>query len=144
MAIGLGTCGTFDGLSRFFKAKDPGIRIVGFEPASSPVFSGGSQGKHGIIGIGPGFVTENFKRAKENLDEIILVDDAAAYEWTRLIARKEGVLCGVTSGASVCAAGQLAERDELAGRTIICFLYDTGERYLSTPDLFPSQNVLQG
>ena len=143
VVIGLGTCGTFDGLSRYFKGKDPNIRIVGFEPASSPVYSGGNQGKHAIIGIGPGFVTENFKRAKENLDEIILVEDSDAYEWTRLIARKEGLLAGVTSGASVWAAGQLAKRQEFAGRKIICFLYDTGERYLSTADLFPAETVLR-
>jgi cysteine synthase len=136
VVIGLGTSGTFDGLSRYFREKNPSVRIVGFEPASSPVYSGGQQGKHKLIGIGPGFVTPNFERARGNLDELFLVEDDTAYEWTRRIARTEGLLVGVTSGAAAWVAGQLAGRDELKGRSIACIFYDTGERYLSTPGLF--------
>ncbi len=136
VVIGLGTCGTLDGLSRFFRDRDAGVRIIGFEPAASPVYSGGRQGHHTITGVGPGFVTENFKRAEPNVDEIVLVEDAAAYECARQIARREGILVGPTSGASVWVAGQLAQRADFEGKTIICFLYDTGERYLSTPGLF--------
>ena len=137
IVIGLGTSGTFDGLSRFFKKQKPSINIIGFEPASSPVYSGGKQGKHKLIGIGPGFVTENFKRSRHNLDEIVLVGDEISYEYARKVARLEGILVGPTSGASVWVAGQLAQREEYAGKTIVCFMYDTGERYLSAEGLFP-------
>jgi cysteine synthase A len=143
VVIGLGTSGTFDGVSRFLKAKKPGIRIIGFEPASSPVYSGGPQGEHHIIGIGPGFVTENFKRSKHNMDEIMLVRDETAYDWARRIARKEGLLVGPSSGAAAWVAGQVALREDFKGKTIVCFFYDTGERYLSTPDLFLLDNVEQ-
>ncbi len=141
VVIGLGTSGTFDGLSRYLKTMNPEIKIIGFEPASSPVYSGGEQGKHVIIGIGPGFVTDNFKRSRENLDEIVLVEDDVAYEYARLITRKEGIVVGPTSGASVWVADQLARRPEYEGKTIICFLYDTGERYMSTPGLFTACDV---
>lgn len=141
VVIGLGTSGTFDGLSRFMKNKNPKVKIIGFEPETSPVYSGGEQGKHKLIGIGPGFVTENFKRSIKNLDEIFLVKDENAYEWVRLIAKKEGLLVGPTSGASAWVAGQLAEREDFDGKTIICFFYDNGERYLSTEGLFMADNI---
>ena len=141
VVVGLGTSGTFDGISRFMKQKNPDIRIIGFEPASSPVYSGGKQGVHRLIGIGPGFVTDNFKRSQSNLDEIILVENDVAYEWTRRIAKKEGLLVGPSSGAAAWVAGQLAERKEFEGKTIVCFFYDTGERYLSTEGLFLADNV---
>ncbi len=141
VVIGLGTSGTFDGLSSYFRKKDPNIRIVGFEPALSPVYSGGKQGKHRIIGIGPGFITGNFQRSRSNLDELVLVEDETAYEWVRLIAKKEGVLVGPTSGASAYVASELGKRKEFEGKNIICFFYDTGERYLSTEGLFPVGNV---
>jgi len=141
VVIGLGTSGTFDGVSRFLKSKNPDLKIIAFEPASSPVYSGGKQGKHKIIGIGPGFVTDNFKRSKQNLDELITVDDELAYRWARLVAKKEGLLVGPSSGAAAWVAGQVAQREEFLGKTIICFFYDTGERYLSTPNLFPADNI---
>ncbi|MHC4663095.1 MAG: PLP-dependent cysteine synthase family protein [Planctomycetota bacterium] len=141
VVIGLGTSGTFDGLSRYFKGKNPDVKIVGFEPAASPVYSGGAQGKHKLIGVGPGFVTDNFKRSERNIDELILVEDEASYNCVRLIAEKEGLLVGPTSGASAWVAGQLAEREEFAGKTIVCFFYDTGERYLSTEGLFKTDNI---
>ncbi|NQU05065.1 MAG: pyridoxal-phosphate dependent enzyme, partial [Calditrichaeota bacterium] len=141
IVIGLGTSGTFDGLSRFFKSKNKNIYVAAFEPASSPVYSGGIQDKHKIIGVGPGFVTDNFKRSQDNLDELILVEDETAYEWTCQIAQKMGVLAGPSSGAAAWVSGQLAYRDEFAGKTIVCIFYDTGERYLSTPDLFRADTI---
>jgi cysteine synthase len=139
--IGLGTSGTFEGLSKYIKSKKPDIKIIGFEPKNCPVYSGGEQGKHKIVGIGPGFISDNFERSQDNLDELILVSDEEAFEMTRNIARKEGVLVGPTSGASLWVAGQLAKRPEYKNKTIICFFYDTGERYLSTPDLFTDNFV---
>jgi len=141
VVIGLGTAGTFEGISQYFKKRKSDIKIITFEPAASPVYSGGKQGKHNLIGIGPGFVTENFKRAKEYLDEIMLIEDSIAFEWARLIARKEGILVGTSSAASAWAAFELAKRPEYKGKTIVCFFYDTGERYLSTEGLFPADNV---
>lgn len=139
--MGLGTSGTFDGLSQFLKSKNPEIRIVGFEPAESPVYSGGKQGKHKIIGIGPGFVTDNFKRSQQNLDELILVSDELTYEWTRKIAKKEGILVGPTSGAGAYVAELLGQRDDYKGKIIVFLICDTGERYLSTPGLFKIDDV---
>jgi cysteine synthase A len=141
MVIGLGTSGTFEGLSRFFKEKDPNVRVVGFEPASSPVYSGGQMGKHKLIGIGPGFVTDNFKRGAERADEIVRVPDDAAFETTRALARSEGIFAGVTSGASLWVANQLAQRPEYEGANICCIICDSGERYLSVDNLFPADNV---
>jgi cysteine synthase len=136
MIIGLGTSGTFDGISRYLKSKNKNIRVIGFEPEASPVYAGGKQGVHRLIGIGPGFITENFKRSQGNLDEIVHVPDEAAFEFTRLLAKREGVLAGPTSGAAVWVAGEVAKREEFEGKTIVCFCYDTGERYLSTEGLF--------
>ncbi len=116
-------------------------KIIGFEPASSPVYSGGVQGKHKLIGIGPGFVSENFKRSQKNMDELILVKDEDAYEMTRKLAKIEGMLVGPTSGAGVWVAEQLSLRPEFKGKTIVCFFCDTGERYLSEPGLFPVEGI---
>jgi len=136
VVTGMGTAGSISGLSRFFKEKDPAIRVIGFEPASSPVYSGGTQAKHRLIGIGPGFVTPNFERARDRIDEILLVPDDDAFAWTNRIARTEGLLVGVTSGAAAFAACTVARRPEFAGKTVVTLFYDTGERYLSTPGLF--------
>jgi len=141
MVIGLGTSGTFEGLSRYFKRMNPEVRIVGFEPASSPVYGGGEMGKHKLIGIGPGFVTDNFLRGRERLDELLTVTDEDAFEMTRRLARTEGILAGVTSGASLWVAEQLAQRPEYAGQTICCLICDSGERYLSVDNLFPPNDV---
>jgi cysteine synthase A len=141
IVIGLGTSGTFDGVSRFMKSKNPNIKIIAFEPAASPVYSGGKQDKHKIIGVGPGFVTENFKRSRDNLDELVTVEDDIAYQWSRKVARSEGLLVGPSSGAAAWVAGQVAKRAEFRGKTIVCFFYDSGERYLSTPELFPADNI---
>lgn len=136
VVIGLGTCGTLDGLSRFFKEMDPSIRIVGVEPKSSPVFSGGKAAPHGINGIGPGFVTENFKRAENLVDDILLIEDETAFEWARRVSKVEGLAIGPTSGATIWGAEQELRRSGPEGRQIICFFYDTGERYLSIDGFF--------
>lgn len=141
MVIGLGTSGTFEGLSRYFKSKNPDIRIVAFEPASSPVYGGGEMGKHRLIGIGPGFVTDNFKRGQARMDELIRVTDDDAFAMTKQLCMKEGIMAGVTSGASLWVAGQLAQRPEYAGKTIVSIICDSGERYLSVDGLFPADNV---
>jgi cysteine synthase len=141
MVIGLGTSGTFDGVSRYMKNKNPNIKIIAFEPYSSPVYSGGKQGKHKLIGIGPGFITDNFKRSQHNLDELILVTNEEAFEWVRKIALTEGLLVGPTSGAAACVCNELSERPEFEGKNIACIFYDSGERYLTVPNLFPGDKV---
>ncbi len=143
MVIGLGTSGTFEGLSRYFKTQNPDLRIVAFEPASSPVYGGGEMGKHRLIGIGPGFVTDNFERGRGRLDELVRVSDAAAFAMTKRLARTLGILAGVTSGAALWVAGELARRPSYAGATICCIICDSGERYLSVDGLFPADNVLR-
>ncbi len=139
--IGLGTCGTFDGISKFMKDKNPNIEMIGFEPESCPVYSGGEQGKHKIIGTGPGFITDNFKRAVNRLDRIIKVSDEQAYGWVRRIAEREGLLVGPTSGASGWVASQLCYSEEYRDKTIVGFFYDSGERYLSAEGLFSLDGV---
>jgi cysteine synthase A len=141
MIIGLGTSGTFEGLSTFFKEKNKDIKIIAFEPASSPVYSGGEQGSHKLIGIGPGFVSDNFIRGQKNVDEIMLVSDEDAYAMTRKLAKVEGMLLGPTSGAGVWVAEQLTKRPEYKDKTIVCIFCDTGERYLSEEGLFPVENI---
>ncbi len=141
LVIALGTCGTFAGVTGYLKRRNPQLVAVGVEPAGSPVYSGGRQGPHGIYGMGPGLVTDIFKNAEHRPDEILLVDDADAYEWTRRVARREGLLVGLTSGALAWAAGELAARKEFADKNIVTFFYDTGERYLSIDDLFSEGKV---
>jgi cysteine synthase A len=134
--LGLGTCGSLEGISRFLKEKNAGIQIIGFEPAASPVYSGGKQGVHHITGIGPGFVAPNFLRARARLDEIVLVNDEDAFRWTRRLALRRTL--GITSGAAAKVAFDVAGRKEFSGGVVACLFYDTGERYLSTPGLFPA------
>lgn len=128
---GAGTGGTVSGVGRYLKAQDPNIKVVAFEPASSPLLTEGRAGPHGLQGIGANFVPENLDRTV--LDEILTVTDADAYAAGRELARIEGILVGITSGAAVWAAAQLAMRPENAGKTIVALLPDSGERYLSTP-----------
>lgn len=128
---GAGTGGTVSGVGRYLKAQDPAVRVVAFEPASSPLLTEGHAGPHGLQGIGANFVPENLDRSV--LDEILTVTDADAYATGRELARTEGILVGITSGAAVWAAAQLAQRPENAGKTIVALLPDSGERYLSTP-----------
>lgn len=127
---GVGTGGTVTGVGRALKAKNPNVRIVAVEPKSSPVLSGGASGAHKIQGIGAGFVPEILDTGI--YDEIIQVENEAALETGRRIARTEGMLVGISSGAAAWAAVELAKRPENKGKTIVALLPDTGERYLST------------
>lgn len=127
---GAGTGGTISGVGRYLKSKNPAIRIVAAEPASSPVLSGGKAGAHAIQGIGAGFVPEVYDSSV--VDEVITVSNDNAMSTTRLLARSEGLLTGISSGAAAWAAAELARREELRDKTIVTLLPDTGERYLST------------
>ncbi len=127
---GVGTGGTITGVAEYLKAVKPSVRIVAVEPAGSPVLSGGKPGPHKLQGIGAGFVPPVLKR--ELLDEIIPVEDEAALATARRLARQEGLLCGISSGAATWAALELAARPENLGKTIVVILPSTGERYLST------------
>ena len=128
---GVGTGGTITGVGRFLKEQNPAIRVVAVEPKGSPVLSGGRAGPHGIQGIGAGFVPEVLDPSV--YDEILPVSEEDAYAAGRLMGRREGVLVGISSGAALHAAITLARRPELAGKTIVALLPDTGDRYLSTP-----------
>ena len=128
---GVGTGGTITGVGRYLKEKNPAVRIVGVEPAGSPLLSGGTAGPHGLQGIGANFIPQVLD--VNLLDEIIPVSDEDAYEAGRQLARTEGLMCGITSGAAVFAAKQLAMRPENKGKIIVALLPDLGDRYLSTP-----------
>lgn len=130
---GVGTGGTITGVGEFLKSKNPDIKVVAVEPKDSPVLSGGKAGAHGLQGIGANFVPSLLNT--EIYDEIITVSTDEAYEMSRLIGKKEGVLVGISSGAAAYAAVMLAQRPENMGKNIVVLLPDTGDRYLST-DLF--------
>ena len=123
--------GTISGVGAYLKEQNPNVKIVAVEPKSSPVLSEGFAGAHKIQGIGAGFVPETLDT--KIYDEVIAVENEAAFETGRKIARNEGVLVGISSGAAVWAAIQLAKRPENKGKVIVALLPDTGERYLSTP-----------
>jgi cysteine synthase A len=127
---GVGTGGTVTGVGEALKAKKPGIKIVAVEPASSPVLSGGKPGPHKIQGIGPGFVPGVYNA--DAIDEVIQVQNEDAFASSRNLAKNEGLLVGISSGAALWAATQLAARPENSGKNIVVLLPDTGERYLST------------
>lgn len=128
---GVGTGGTISGVGKYLKQQNPKVKIVAVEPFDSPVLSGGKPGPHKIQGIGAGFVPQTLDTAI--YDELIPVKNEDAFRATRTIARCEGVLIGISSGAAVWAATELAKRPENKGKTIVVLLPDTGERYLSTP-----------
>lgn len=128
---GIGTGGTITGAGEYLKSQNPEIRIVGVEPAGSPVLSGGNPGPHGIQGIGAGFVPSILNT--EIYDEIITVENSDAYATGKDIAKMEGILVGISSAAAVWAAARLAKQPENAGKRIVVILPDTGDRYLSTP-----------
>lgn len=127
----VGTGGTITGTGEYLKSKNPAVKVVAVEPASSAVLSGGRPGTHKIQGIGAGFVPEVLNTAV--YDEIITVEDDEAYAAGRAFGKTEGVLVGISSGAALCAAIKLAKRPENKGKTIVALLPDTGDRYLSTP-----------
>ena len=135
---GIGTGGTVTGVGEVLKQRNPQIKIYGIEPADSPVLSGGNSGPHKIQGIGAGFVPEVLNRSV--LDEIIRVGNEDAFQTSRQLARTEGLLVGISSGAAVYAALQVALRPENKGKNIVVILPDTGERYLSTP-LYQFENL---
>lgn len=128
---GVGTGGTITGVGEYLKEKNSNVKIVAVEPENSAVLSGKKAGPHGLQGIGAGFIPEILNT--DIYDEIITINEEAAYEAGRLIGRREGLLVGISSGAALSAAIEVAKREESAGKTIVVLLCDTGDRYLSTP-----------
>ncbi len=126
---GVGTGGTITGVGRYLKEQDPAVRVIAMEPASSPLLSEGRAGAHAIQGIGANFVPEALDTSV--YDEVVTVTDEDALAAMQELARTEGLLCGVSSGAAAFAARELAKRPEFAGKNVVCLLPDTGERYLS-------------
>ena len=134
---GVGSGGTVTGVGEVLKAKKPGLKVIAVEPAASPVLSGGKPGPHNIQGIGAGFVPEIYN--PDIVDEIFLVENEQAYSVSRELAKTEGLLVGISSGAAMYAAIEIAKRPENAGKVIVVILPDTGERYLTT-ELFNEEN----
>ena len=130
LVAGVGTGGTITGVAEVIKARKPSFQAVAVEPAASPVLSGGPPGPHLIQGIGAGFIPQVLNR--EIIDEVITVSDQDALETAREVAKREGILCGISSGAAVCAALAVARRPDNRGKQIVAILPSTGERYLST------------
>ena len=128
---GIGTGGTVTGTGKYLKEKCPGVRVIGLEPADSPVITKGTAGPHGIQGIGAGFKPDTLDLSV--LDEVITVETQDAYTAGRRLGREEGILCGISSGAAIWAALQVAARPEAAGKTIVAILPDGGDRYLTNP-----------
>lgn len=131
IVAGVGTGGTITGVSRFIKPKNPDFKTIAVEPVDSPVISGGDPGPHKIQGIGAGFVPKNLDTSL--VDETVTVSNEEAFQWARRLAKEEGILGGISSGANMCAAAKVAARPEMAGKKIVTIMCSLGERYLSTP-----------
>ena len=131
IVAGVGTGGTITGVSRFLKSKNPDFKAFAVEPVHSPVISGGGPGKHRIQGIGAGFVPKNLDTSI--IDDVVQVDDEDAFTWGRELAKQEGIVAGISSGANMWAAAQVAARPEMKGKRIVTIMCSLGERYLSTP-----------
>jgi cysteine synthase A len=128
---GVGTGGTITGVARFIKQKNPNFKAIAVEPADSPVIGGGQPGPHKIQGIGAGFIPKNLDMSL--VDEAIAVTNEEAFQWARRLAKEEGIMAGISSGANMCAAAKVAARPEYAGKRIVVIMPSLGERYLSTP-----------
>jgi cysteine synthase A len=128
---GVGTGGTITGVARYIKARNPNFKAIAVEPKHSPVISGGQPGKHRIQGIGAGFIPKNLDTSL--LDDVVTVEDEVAFEWGRRLAKEEGIVAGISSGANMWAAAQVAARPEFKGKRIVTIMCSLGERYLSTP-----------
>ncbi|MFN3189827.1 MAG: cysteine synthase A [Aureliella sp.] len=131
IVAGVGTGGTITGTSRFLKSVNPDFKTIAVEPKHSPVISGGQPGKHRIQGIGAGFIPRNLDTSL--VDDVIQVDDEDAFEWGKQLAKNEGIVAGISSGANMYAAAQVAARPEFKGKRIVTIMCSLGERYLSTP-----------
>lgn len=131
IVAGVGTGGTITGVSRYIKKLNPDFKTIAVEPETSPVISGGDPGKHRIQGIGAGFIPKNLDTSL--VDEVIKVSDDDAFDWGRKLAQQEGIFAGISSGANLCAAAQVAARPEFKGKRIVTIMCSLGERYLSTP-----------
>ena len=131
IVAGVGTGGTITGVTRFLKKQNPNFKAFAVEPKHSPVISGGDPGKHRIQGIGAGFVPKNLDTSV--IDDVVQVDDDDAFEWGRKLAKEEGIVGGISSGANMWAAAQVAARPEMKGKKIVTIMCSLGERYLSTP-----------
>ncbi|QDV11503.1 O-acetylserine sulfhydrylase [Rosistilla oblonga] len=136
LIAGVGTGGTITGVSRYLKSVNPNFKAIAVEPKHSPVISGGAPGKHRIQGIGAGFIPGNLDMSV--VDDVVLVDDEDAFETARQLAKQEGIMAGISSGANMWAAQQIAARPEFKGKRIVTVMCSLGERYLSTP-LFSDQ-----
>ncbi|QDS95415.1 O-acetylserine sulfhydrylase [Roseimaritima multifibrata] len=131
LVAGVGTGGTLTGVARYLKERNPDFKAIAVEPKHSPVISGGSPGKHRIQGIGAGFVPKNLDTTL--VDDVVLVEDEDAFEYGRLLAKQEGIMAGISSGANMYAALEIAKRPEYKGKRIVTVMCSLGERYLSTP-----------
>ncbi len=131
IVAGVGTGGTITGVTRYLRRRNPNFKAIAVEPKHSPVISGGSPGKHRIQGIGAGFIPKNLDISQ--IDEVITVDDEDAFTWGRRLAKEEGIVAGISSGANMWAAAQVAARPEFQGKRIVTIMCSLGERYLSTP-----------
>jgi len=127
---GVGTGGTFTGVSSLIKERKPSFKMVAVEPEDSPILSGGQPGPHKIQGIGAGFVPGNLDT--DQIDEVITIGNETAFETARLVAREEGIACGISSGAAIAAALEMSQRDDMTGKTIVVIIPSFAERYLST------------
>ena len=131
IVAGVGTGGTLTGVGRYIKPKNKNFKCIAVEPVDSPVISGGKPGPHKIQGIGAGFIPKNLDMSL--VDETITVSNEEAYQWARRLAKEEGIMAGISSGANMCAAAKVAARPEFAGKRIVTIMPSLGERYLSTP-----------
>jgi len=131
LVSGVGTGGTLTGVTRFIRKHNPNFKAIAVEPTASPVISGGAPGRHPIQGIGAGFIPKNLDTTL--VDEVVKVEGDVAFDWARRLAREEGIMAGISSGAAVWAAAQVAARPEYRGKRIVTIIPSLGERYLSTP-----------